>query len=372
MTQFGADQRVGVGIIGCGNISSAYLKAAKGFDVLNIVGLADIRPEVAETRAAEFDLKAMSIDDLLADPAVEIVINLTIPRVHVEVGLRILEAGKHVYGEKPLGVTFAEGQKLIAAADAKGLRVGSAPDTFLGGSHQTVREIVDNGFLGQPIGGTALFMCPGHERWHPDPAFYYDIGGGPILDMAPYYITMLINFYGAVKSVTAVGTRLRDERIITSEPRNGEKIPVKVPTHVNGLVTFENGAVVQVCMSFDVAGHKHSPIELYGTEGSIVVADPNFFGGDIECLTKGGEWETRSPTQPYTEENYRSIGVADMACAIRNNRPHRASGALALHVLEVMEAFETSSQSGARVEMTTSVPRPAPFVDSIVDGKLAK
>ena len=363
---------VGIGIIGCGNISSAYLKAAQEFDILDIRGLADMRPEAAQTRADEFGLRAMSIEEMLADPEIEIVINLTIPRAHVEVGLQVLAAGKHVYSEKPLGITFSEGQKLLKAADAAGLRVGSAPDTFLGGSHQTCRHLVDEGFLGTPVGGTAYFMCPGHERWHPDPAFYYDIGGGPILDMGPYYVTDLVNLYGAVESVVGIGTKVRNERTITSQPRDGEKVPVKVATHVCGLLKFANGAVVQMTMSFDVAGHKHVPLELYGTNGSMIVPDPNFFGGEISTLKTGGEWEDVPISQPYSEANYRSIGVADMALALRNNRPHRANGALALHVLEVMEAFEKSSETGEAIQITTLVEKPAPFSESMSGGVLSK
>lgn len=364
--------RVGIGIIGCGNISAAYLKAAQSFEVLDIKGLADMRPEAARARADEFGLKAISIDEMLADPAIEIIVNLTIPRAHVEVGLKAIAAGKHVYSEKPLGVTFEEGKTLIATAKAAGLRVGSAPDTFLGGSHQTCRELVDGGVLGTPVGGTAYFMCPGHERWHPDPAFYYDIGGGPVFDMAPYYLTELINLYGPIEGVIGIGTKVLDERTITSEPRKGEKIPVKIATHASGLLRFVNGAVVQMTMSFDVAGHKHVPIELYGTQGTLIVPDPNHFDGEIGQLAKGGEWEDMPVILPYADGNYRSIGVADMALAIRNDRPHRANGDVALHVLEVMEALEKSSKSGALVEITTRATRPDPIGISLVDGKLGK
>ncbi len=367
-----ASARVGIGIIGCGNISAAYLKAAQGFDVLDIRGIADLRQDVARARADEFGLTAMTVADLLTDPGVEIVVNLTIPRVHVEVGLQVLAAGKHVYGEKPLGIAFAEGKRLMDAAAAAGLRVGSAPDTFLGGGHQTCRDIVDDGFLGKPVGGTAYFMCPGHESWHPDPAFYYDIGGGPILDMGPYYITDLVNLYGPVESVIGIGTRAQAERTITSEPRAGEAMPVKVDTHVSGLLRFVNGAVVQMTMSFDVAGHKHVPIELYGTEGSLVVPDPNHFGGDIERRARGGSWEGAATTAPYADANYRSLGVADMAHALRSGRPHRASGELALHVLEVMEGFSRSSETGQAITMATRPERPEPIRTSVVDGVLAR
>ena len=363
--------KLGIGIVGLGNISAAYLKASKDFPILDIRAVADMNPAAAKARADEFGLKAVGIDELFADPSIDIILTLTIPKAHVEVGLRAIEAGKHVYSEKPLGVEFSEGQKLIAAAKAKGLRVGSAPDTFLGGSHQTARRIVDDGMLGQMVGGTAYFMCPGHERWHPNPAFYYEVGGGPMLDMGPYYITDLVNLLGPVAKVSGMGSMLRDTRTITSKERNGEIIPVHVPTHVSGMLMFVSGAVVQITMSFDVAAHKHVPLEIYGTEGSLVVPDPNFFGGQIEMLKKGGEWQSVDTEMPYANGNYRSIGLADMAHAIASDRPHRASGDLALHVLEVMEAFEKSSQSGSVIEIATPVERPAPLAHSLVDGRLA-
>ena len=362
--------KVGIGIVGLGNISAAYLKASKDFPILDIRAVADMNPAAAQARADEFGLKAVGLDDIFTDPSIDIILNLTIPKAHVDVGLRAIDAGKHVYSEKPLGIVFAEGQKLVAAAKAKGLRVGSAPDTFLGGSHQTSRRIVDEGTLGQPVGGTAYFMCPGHERWHPNPAFYYEAGGGPMLDMGPYYITDLVNLLGPVAKVSGFGTMVRSTRTITAKERAGEVIPVHVPTHVSGTLVFKNGAVVQVTMSFDVAAHKHVPLEIYGTEGTLIVPDPNHFGGQIELLKKGGEWTNVDTDMPYADGNYRSIGLADMAHAVASNRPHRASGDLALHVLEVMEAFETSSQSGRVVDITTPVERPAPLSQSLVNGRL--
>jgi predicted dehydrogenase len=363
--------KLGIGIVGLGNISAAYLKASKDFPILDIRAVADMNPAAAKARADEFGLKAVGVDELFADPSIDIILNLTIPKAHVEVGLRAIEAGKHVYSEKPLGIEFSEGQKLVAAAKAKGLRVGSAPDTFLGGSHQTARRIVDDGMLGQMVGGTAYFMCPGHERWHPNPAFYYEVGGGPMLDMGPYYITDFVNLLGPVAKVSGMGSMLRDTRTITSKERNGEIIPVHVPTHVSGMLMFVSGAVVQITMSFDVAAHKHVPLEIYGTDGSLVVPDPNFFGGQIEMLKKGGEWQNVDTEMPYANGNYRSIGLADMAHAIASSGPHRASGDLALHVLEVMEAFEKSSRSGSVIEITTPVERPAPLAHSLVGGRLA-
>jgi predicted dehydrogenase len=364
--------KLGIGIIGCGNISSAYLKAMASFPVLDIRGIADLNRGLAEQRAAEFNLVARGIDELLGDPDIKLIVNLTVPKAHVAVGLQALAQGKHTYSEKPLGVTFAEGRTLAETAKAGGLRIGAAPDTFLGGAHQTARSIIDTGVLGVPVGGTATFMCPGHERWHPNPDFYYEAGGGPMLDMGPYYITDLVNLLGPVAKVAGFAIAPRRERIITSQPRHGEKIPVHIPTHVSGVMAFECGAVVQISMSFDVAGHKHVPLEIYGTEGTLIVPDPNHFGGEIELLKKGASFEPQPVTQPYADGNYRSLGVADMAHAILTGRPHRASGDLALHVLEVMEAFGTAAETGETVTMTTRPERPAPLSQSLIDGRIAR
>ena len=371
-------RRLGIGFIGTGNISSAYLKAIlgkdglPGFGVLDVKALSDMRPEAAQARADEFGLKAMSVDDMLADPGIDLVVNLTIPRAHVEVGLKCLAAGKHVYSEKPLGIPFAEGRKLLDAANAAGLRIGSAPDTFLGGAHQQARAVVDSGVLGQLVGGTAFMQSPGHESWHPDPAFYYDLGGGPMLDMGPYYITDLVNLLGPVAKVSAMSSRLRTERTITSEPKKGQTMPVHIDTHVTGTLGFANGAIVQIAMSFDVAAHKHVPLELYGTEQTLIVPDPNHFGGSVELRKRGRDeqWTEVQLEAPYADGNYRSLGVADMAAAILDKRPHRANGDLALHVLEVMEAFEAAARDGRTVEIRTPVTRPAPLSESLKGGAL--
>jgi len=361
---------VGIGVIGCGNISAAYLAAARKFPILNVVVLADANPKAAEARAAEFGLASRPVDSLLADPAVEIVLNLTVPNAHVEVGLKAIAAGKHVHSEKPLGVTLADARRLIEAATTKGLRLGCAPDTFLGGSHQTARHAVDDGLIGPPIGGAAFFMCPGHERWHPNPGFYYLAGGGPMLDMGPYYVTDLVNLLGPVASVSGVATRTRSERTVTSQPLAGTRVPVEVATHVTGTLLFASGAAVSMTMSFDVSRHRHGPIELYGETGSLIVPDPNHFGGKVEFATASEDWR-EIPTQgPYADGNYRIVGLADMAQAIRSGRPHRASGELALHVLEVMEAFQTSSDAGRAVAISTRPQRPAPLPASLGVGEL--
>ena len=369
----GATRRVGIGIVGTGNISTQYLTAAKSFDMLDIVAIADMKPEVAAARAAEFGVAAVPVEALLADPQVEIVLNLTIPRAHVEIGLRALEAGKHVYAEKPLGISFAEGKKLIEAAANKGLRVGSAPDTFLGGGHQQARAVVDSGALGEVVGGTAIFANPGHEYWHPDPGFYYDIGGGPVLDMGPYYITDLVNLLGPVSRVAALSATPFAERPIRSEPKRGQLMSVRGATHVTGTLVFASGALVTVTFSFDVPKHAHTPIELYGTEASLLVPDPNRFGGELKLARpRAPEWKDVPVTLPYADISYRSLGLADMALAIVNDRPHRASGALALHVLEVMEALDLAAREERIVTIETRVSRPTPLADSLADGRIAR
>ena len=284
---------------------------------------------------------------------------------------KAIAAGKHVHSEKPLGVTVAEARRLVEAAAAKGLRLGSAPDTFLGGAHQTARALIDEGLIGRPIGGTAFFMCPGHERWHPNPGFYYLAGGGPMLDMGPYYITDLVNLLGPVASVSGVATRTRSERVVTSEPLAGARIPVEVATHVTGTLMFVSGAAVTMTMSFDVARHRHAPIELYGEAGSLIVPDPNYFGGKVE-LRDRGRGLARDPDRrhAYADGNYRILGLADMAQAIRTGRPHRASGALAFHVLEVMEAFQTRPTPARRSRSSTRPERPAPLPASLRVGEL--
>jgi predicted dehydrogenase len=363
-------ERMGIGIIGCGNISEAYLKAASYFPILDIRGIADIRREAAEARASQFGLRAMSVDEMLADPSIQIVVNLTIPAAHVEVGLRALAAGKHVHSEKPLGLTTAEARPLLHMAKERGLRVGCAPDTFLGGSHQTCRKLIDEGMIGRPLAGSAYFMCPGHERWHPNPAFYYAKGGGPMLDMGPYYITALVNLIGPVARVAGITSRARAEREITSEPLKGTMIPVEVATHVAGTLEFVSGAVVSIAMSFDVPRHRHRPIELYGTAGSLSVPDPNRFFGAIELATAAKDWTEQPTEHPYAGGNYRIIGVADMAHAIQSGRPHRASGELAFHALEVMEAFQVSSERGAHVTIDSRPERPAMLPTTLQFGSL--
>ena len=363
-------QKTGIGIIGCGNISTAYLKAARQFPNLDIRALADMRTEAAEQRGAEFGIPGMRVDDMLRRDDIEIVINLTVPLAHTDVSLAVLRAGKHVHSEKPLGVNLVEARKVMDLATEKNLRVGCAPDTFLGGGHQTARHLIDHGVIGTPVGGTAFFMCPGHERWHPAPGFYYLRGGGPMLDMGPYYITDLVQLLGPVASVMGSTSRPRAQRLVTSEPMKGTLIPVEVATHVAGTLEFESGALVSIAMSFDVPKHRHTPIEIYGDKGSILVPDPNRFGGEVSVALTGGDWQAQPLSHGHVDGEFRSIGVADMAAAIASGRPHRASGALAFHVLEVMEAFQKSSDEGRRISIESRVDRPAAVPPGLPTGQI--
>ena len=363
-------KKVNVGIIGCGVISAAYLKGCRLFDILNVVACADLIPERARARAEEFGVpKAYSVEALLADPEVELVINLTIPKVHAEVNIAAIEAGKHAYCEKPLAINRAEGQKTLAAAQEMGVKVGSAPDTFLGGGIQTCRKLIDEGMIGQPVAATAFMTTPGHERWHPDPDFYYQPGGGPMFDMGPYYLTALINLMGAVDRVAGATRITYPERTITSQPKYGQKIQVNTATHVTGLLNFSNGALGTIITSFDVWGAHLPYIEIYGSEGSLSVPDPNRFDGSVRLL-KAGETEWRDIPHTHSIEVSRGIGVADMAYGIVFDRPHRASGALAYHVLDLMQAFEDSSQQGIQINLSSQCPRPAALPTGLALGEL--
>jgi predicted dehydrogenase len=361
---------IGVGIIGCGKISQAYFDGARHFDLLDIRACADLNPDIAKAKAAANHCRALSIEALLADPDIEIVINLTIPAAHGAVSRAILEAGKHVYCEKPLTIDLEEGRGVLALAESKGLRVGCAPDTFLGAGQQTSRAIVDSGQLGRITSGTAFMLSPGVESWHPNPGFYYLKGGGPVLDMAPYYLTALVNCLGPVRSVCAMTSRARDERVASSEERRGERLPVEVDTHASGTLLFHSGAIITAVFSFDVLAADHSPIQLYGTEGSIKIPDPNTFAGPVAtCTDRRSGWTEHALTRPYTED-FRGIGVADMARALLSGRPHRACGALAGHVLEVMHAFECASRGGRQIEIESHPPRPTALPEGLALGEL--
>jgi predicted dehydrogenase len=364
-------EKTKIGIIGCGNIAPAYLSAGDRFDILEVVACADLVLERAQARAEEFGLpKACTVDELLADPDIEIVVNLTIPQAHAEIALAALQSGKHTYAEKPFAVTREDGQRVLQLAQERGLLVGCAPDTFLGGGSQTCRKLLDDGWIGQPIGCSAYLMCRGHEHWHPDPAFYYQPGGGPLFDMGPYYLTALTNLLGATASVAASATVTFPQRRISSQPRRGETIEVNTPTHVNGILQFASGAIGTITTSFDVWASTHVPIEIYGTEGSLLFPDPNGFGGGIRVQRYEHEgWLDVPLTHGYADPN-RGIGVADMAYAIRSGRPHRASGAMAYHVLDIMHALYDAAEQRQYVKVESQVERPAALPVGLPAGTL--
>jgi predicted dehydrogenase len=351
-----------VGIIGCGNISGIYFKAGQTFNNIEIVAAADMVLERAKAKAEEFGVpKACSVEELLADAEIEIVVNLTIPKAHASVCTAALEAGKHVHVEKPLVVNREDGKRVLDLAKSKGLRVGCAPDTFLGGGLQTCRKLIDDGWIGQPVAATAFMLCHGHESWHPDPAFYYEVGGGPMFDMGPYYLTALVSLLGPVTRLTGSARVTFPERTITSQPKYGTKVTVETPTHIAGVMDFANGAIGTLVTSFDVWAANVPLIEIYGTEGSLSVPDPNGFGGPVRVRRMGAKEWSEVPLTHGFAENSRGIGVADMAAAIERGRPHRVSGDLAYHVLDLMEGFHDASRDGRHYTPVSTVERPAPL-----------
>jgi len=351
-----------IGIIGCGNISGIYIRNCQAFRSTEVAALADLVPERARAKAEEHGVpRACSPEELLGDPEIDVVLNLTIPKAHAEVTLAALEAGKHAYSEKPLATRLEDGGRIAAAAGSKGLRVGAAPDTFLGAGLQTCRQLIDEDAIGMPVACTAFMLCHGHESWHPDPAFYYQEGGGPLFDMGPYYLTALVSLLGPVTRVAASAHVSFPERTIASEPRRGEKILVETPTHIAGVLDFACGAVGTLVTSFDVWHAEVPRIEIYGTEGTLSVPDPNGFGGPVRIRrAREAGWTEVPITRPYAE-NSRGIGLADMVEAIPRRRPHRASLELAAHVLDVMAGFLHSSAESRHYVPVTTCRRPDPL-----------
>jgi predicted dehydrogenase len=346
-----------IAIIGCGNISHAYFTGSTHAQNLTLVACADVNPDAAKTKAQEHGCSALSVEELLADPSIELVVNLTTPKAHLSVATQCLEAGKHVYCEKPLGINVAEGETVIALAEEKGLRIGCAPDTFLFGHAQTSRKLVDDGWIGEPVSGIAVMMNHGHESWHPNPGFYYEQGGGPMLDMGPYYLHGLINLLGPVTSVCGKTGRAFSERRATSEGAFGQRLPVETDTHLTGILEFANGCLITMIMSFDTWKNECPPIQIFGTQGTLQPGDPNNYSTNPRIFRPGDDaFQAVSTTHP---QNARMIGVVDMVQAIKENRPHRANGMLALHTLEVMLAFEQSSKSGQHISIRTPCERPA-------------
>jgi len=359
--------QIGIGIIGAGFISQIYLENLTDrlkTPEVPVIGIADIVPAAAQARAEAFDIAALTVDELLAHPDIHVVLNLTIPAAHAEIGLRAVAEGKSVYTEKPLTSTREDGQRLLALAQEQGVRVGGAPDTFLGAGIQTVRKLIDDGAIGTPVAASGAMLSSGHESWHPNPAFYYQPGAGPMFDMGPYYLTALVSLLGPIARVSSSARASFPTRTITSEPRAGETIDVNTPTHIAATLDFANGAIGTLTTSFDTWDTDHSLLTIYGEHGAIRVPDPNTFAGPVQLLRAGDPrakvWED-VPLIAGHPENARGLGVLDLAHAIRTGGPQRASGELAYHVLDVMHATLESSAEGRHIEIASTVERPAPF-----------
>lgn len=349
-----------IGVVGAGNISRQYFAQLPSLPNLRLAAIADLDADRAGAAAEEQGVEALTVDELLARPDIDAILNLTIPAAHARIALRALENGKHVYGEKPLALTTAEAEPVLQKAAAAGLRVGSAPDTVLGTGIQTARAAIDAGLIGEPVAASVAWSAAGHELWHPAPAFYYQPGGGPLLDMGPYYLTALVTFCGPVARVTGSAIRSARPRTVATGPLTGTPIPVDVDTHVTAILEHASGVVSTATMSFEVWATRTPLFEVYGTEGTLAVPDPNSFSEAAALATAAGrEWRELPATAGYADAG-RGYGLADLARAIETDRPHRASGELAFHVLEIMESILAASREHRVVELRSTVPRPAP------------
>lgn len=362
-----------VGIVGCGHVSDQYLEGCARFDAVRVIACADLDLDRARTQAARFGVpRALAPDELMADPDVELIVNLTPPQAHAQTSLDAVAHGKHVWSEKPLGVDPDDGRRILAAAAAAGVRVGCAPDTFLGGGLQTARKLVDDGWIGDPVAAVAFVSEHGYEHFHPNVDFFYDRGGGPALDLGPYYVTALVTTLGPVARVAGFAGVAFPERTILTGPRAGEAIPVRVPTHVTGTLELESGLPVAVLMSWDLWSTHLPYVEIYGSRGSLSLPNPDEFGGSPLLRIAAGEEREQPPPRPgavpwtpvplvHDGTVGRGIGVADMVTALAAGRPHRAGGELALHVLEVLCAFERSYRERCWVDVDSTCERPRPL-----------
>ncbi len=350
---------VKIGFVGCGAISGIYLEnITKRFKEIEIIGVCDLIRERAENAVKNYNIPKLYNDmyELFADPEVDIVLNITRPYEHFDVTMAALDAGKPVYCEKPLGASLEEGKKIMAKAKEKGLWVGGAPDTFLGAGIQTCRKLIDDGEIGDIVGCAGFMICHGHETWHPDPAFYYKYGGGPMFDMGPYYLTALVNLCGNVEAVSAMTRTTFPERLITSQPHYGEIVKVDVPTLYAGNMRFVNGAVGTLYTTFDVYYPGQARLEVYGTKGTLFVPDPNGFGGPVKLYKPGEDVKEIELGFDYAM-NSRALGLADMAKALQCGRPFRANSNQTFHVLEIMEGFAESGRVGHEIPIESRFER---------------
>jgi predicted dehydrogenase len=342
---------VRVGVVGCGIVAKVYVEGSTAFDSFDVVACADLDVESAEAFAELHRLKASTVDELIADPSIEVVLNLTPPAAHAPVMRAALEAGKHVYTEKPITTTVAEGRELLAEADRRGLRIGCAPDTFLGAAYEAARELIANGEIGSPLAATATFLVGGPDSWHPNADFFYRAGGGPMLDIAPYYLTAIASLLGPYRAALGLATTPTPERRFGVGPRAGEAFTVDVPTHAVAALQLESGALATVTVSFEAFGQYSSGLVVHGSGGSLELPDANAFGGAVRIRNGNGEWKPVEYESPGAQET-RGLGLDEMLRAIGNERPHRASGALGLHVLETALAALRSAEEGRTVGIT--------------------
>lgn len=364
---------INIGIIGCGNISSAYLRTVNAFPVLKCVALADVDVERAKSKAAEFGVaNADSVSQILDRKEVDLIVNLTTPQSHYEIAMRAIESGKHVYNEKPLTVTVEQARTMLDAADKANVRIGCAPGTFIGAGLQTCRALIDAGEIGEPIAASAFMMCRGHESWHPDPEFYYKVGGGPMMDMGPYYITALISLLGGIERVSGSASVAIPQRTITSQQKHGQLIDVETPDHIAGVIDFASGAIATIVTSFAIMHSSFTPIQIFGTEGTLWVPDPNSLGGPVKIQRAGENHpvEVELSRSHSDGGNQWGIGVADLAQAILSGRPHRASGDLAFQVLRTMHGFLDSAKSGVAVNIGGSPELPAPVPAGLSESEM--
>ena len=371
-----------VGLVGCGHIAETYFRSQKYFNNIEIISCADINAEASKKCAQEYNIEAQEVDDLLIDKKINIVLNLTTPQAHYEIIKKTLLAGKHSYCEKPLSTNYDHGAELLQLANDNNLYIGNAPDTFLGGKAQLARQLIDQNEIGDIKLGAINFAFPGVQSFHPEPESWFKKGGGPVIDMGPYYFTALVNLLGPAKCVRAKATKVYDYRTIETGPKKGDKFEVEIPTSIIGSIEFKNSAVIQFFLSFDVINHQRNHIELYGTKGSMIVPDPNMFGGSVfSSYSESGEWKeysssnmligktnifnksVRSNEQPEVA-NYRGVGLSEMIDAIENKRTNRCNGELSLHVLDMIDSTINAAINGAEQDLRTNCARPMVFSEN--------
>ena len=369
-----------VGLIGCGHIAETYFRAHKYFNNFRIIKCADINHLAAKKCASTYKIKALSVKNLLKDKEIEIILNLTVPKAHFEVSKKALLNNKHVYTEKPMAINLKDGKELLKISKRKRLYIGNAPDTFLGGGNQKSKEILEKNFIGKINLGNIIFAYPGVQSYHPNPEpWFAKKEGGPVIDMGPYYLTALVNLLGPAKQVWGSFMWNKKRRIIGIGPRKGKSIKVLCPTTYLGTIFFNSGAIIRFTLSFDVIAHHRNHIELYGSKGSILVPDPNMFGGSVyTCKKLGGTWKEHKTNKMFLGKinirqkslraneapinaNYRGVGLAEMAYCIQNNKKHRCNGDLSFHVLDIIQSIMIAAKKRKRINIKSSCSIPKKF-----------